>query len=252
MNILFLTKSKEFTLKFLKKIIDDGHNVWVVCKDYSSFSGSKMESYCLENNIRFVDNKDLYEELNNHQLPEFDFAISNTYGRLIRKELIDRVKGNIINLHGAVLPAYKGAFTYNWGLFNLEKEWGATAHFVNERFDEGDIIQIKKFPIDPETITVAELERKTQEAAYELTVELLDKFINGVAFERTPQTGDGKYYRREDFENLKRITTSDSAEIVNRKIHSCWCPPYEGAFIEIDGNRYSIINSGLMEKLLNG
>ena len=171
---------------------------------------------------------------------------------MIKRELIEWLDGNIINLHGAILPAYKGAFTYNWGIYNHEQEWGATAHFVNERFDEGDIIQIQRFTIDPEQISVSELERKTQEAAYTLSLELVEKIANGIELSRIPQTSEGKYYSRKDFEDLKRISVQDGVDQINRKIHACWCPPYEGAYVVIGGQKYSIINSEIMETLANG
>ena len=59
MNILYLTKSKQYTLLFLEKMIDDGHNLTVVCKDYDSFLNSEMWLFCRTHSIPFFDNEDL-------------------------------------------------------------------------------------------------------------------------------------------------------------------------------------------------
>lgn len=233
----------------LNQMITMGHHVSVICKDYISFAGTEMENICKKHGIQIYDNNAVYEALNARTFPHFDFAISNNYGRLIKKPLIDWMGGNIINLHGAVLPKYKGAFTYNWGLFNLETEWGVTAHYINEKFDEGDIISISKFSIDPQSISVSELEQKTQETAYYLTLDILHKVRNETYLDRYPQRGEGHYYSRNDFEELKRIKVTDSSEIIERKIHSCWCPPYEGAYLEVGNVRYYLLNTCMMESI---
>lgn len=241
MKLLYLTKSKKYTNLFLQYVVDRGHEVVVACKDYDSFVGTDMEEFCVKNNLKYFDYNDMYTELDRGLFDGFDLAISNNYGRLIRSELINKLNGNIINFHGAILPKYKGAFTYNWGLFNNEKEWGVTAHYVNERFDEGNIIRILKFEIDPENISLKELEEKTQKAAYVLSVSLIEELERGEVLIGTPQEGEGNYYSRADFERLKQINSSDKADIVDRKIHACWFPPYEGAYIMIDNRKYEVL-----------
>lgn len=244
MRILFFTKSKPYTNKLLQSFVERGHTVMVVCKNSSDFEGSQMAEWCTQNNIPFFSNDDVYKKLYAGQLPEFDLGISNTFGRLIRKELIDYLRGRIINLHGAILPDYKGMFTYNWGIYYGETEWGVTAHYVNENFDEGDIIQIRRFAINPETITVKELEEQTQNNAYFLTMELIDCFSKGEIPAAVPQKLGGHYYSRQDFEKLKQILPEDSAQIIQRKIRACWCPPYEGAYLERDGVRFQFVPHG--------
>ncbi len=249
MRILFLTKSKEYTLKFLEQMHQEGNDVLVICKDYSSFKSTEMEKYCLTHNITYLDNHDLYEELRQGRLSKFDLAISNTYGRLIKKELIEWLKGKIINLHCAVLPDYKGMFTYNWGIYNLENEWGVTAHFVNEEFDAGDILSVVRFSIDPTTISVSELESRSQQVAYAMSMDIVRKVDAGKPLTAIPQENRGRYYSREDFERLKRIDVDDNPGIIQRKILACWCPPYEGAYIEIKGQRYCIITEDVVRKI---
>lgn len=249
MRILFLTKSKPYTNKLLKYLVNNEYDVRVVCKTYESFNNSEMEKYIIEKGIVFYDDEDLYKELAKGELPKFDLVISNTYGRLIKKELINWVDGKIINLHGAILPKYRGVFSYNWGIYNSEEEWGVTAHYVNEKLDEGDIIRISRFEIDSERITVKELETMTQEEAYYLTISIIKEFRKGIKPNAEMQSGEGTYYSRKDFEKLKHINKDDTADIVEKKIQSCWCPPHEGAYIEIGGTRYNLINRRILESL---
>lgn len=238
MRILFFTKSKQFTCEILQKLCEDGHMVSVVCKTFADFAGTEMDRLCREQNVTVYDNVSLYEKLSAGQLPKFELGISNTYGRLIKKPVIDYVKGKIFNIHCAPLPEYKGMFAYNWGIFNHEREWGVTAHYVNEKFDEGDVIEIVRFSVDPDTITVKVLEHQSQQIGAELTLRLVERFAKGDEVVGVPQKSGGHYYSREDFEALKRVSPQESAETIARKIQACYCPPYEGAYLERDGKRF--------------
>lgn len=240
MNILFLTKSKKYTCKALEYMLRKHTVVGVVCKSWQILHGTEMEQICIKNGIDIYDNEDLYHRIEEKTMPDIDFAISNTFGRLIKPSFISYVKGNCINLHGAILPDYKGLFAYNHGLMNEETQWGVTAHYVNERFDEGEIIEIKKFPINPREIFVQELEEETQKKAYELTIDLIERWEKNGRLPSYPQPSGGRYYSRADFETAKKISMTDSADDVLRKIHAFWCPPYEGAYIEIDGTRFQL------------
>lgn len=241
MRILFLTKSKRWTLRTLQELAGRGHQVTVVCKALPDFAGSEMDVWCQANGVPVYDDAGLYRALAAGTLPPFDWGLSNTYGRLIKPALIEYLNGRILNFHGAVLPDYRGMFAYNWGIFNGERQWGVTAHYVNERFDEGDIAAVRRFAVDPATVTVRALEQQTQEQAFALTMELVDRLAAGGELPRTPQPAGGRYYSRQDFEALKRVEAADPAGTVARKIHACWCPPFEGAYIERDGVRFALL-----------
>ena len=241
MNILLLTKSKKYTCKLIETIKNRHHIAAVVCKNREILENTQMKELCDANNIPVISNNEMYAMLKARQMPKIDLAISNTYGRLIRSPLIDWVNGNCINLHGAVLPDYKGLFTYNHGLLNNETSWGVTAHYVNERFDAGDIIEIRRFQIDPENISVLELENLAQKTAYELTLSLIERWEKEGPLCGIAQMEQGNYYSREDFEAAKEVKITDAADVVKRKIHAFWCPPYEGAYIVIDGERFQLM-----------
>lgn len=240
MDILYFTKSKKYTCKALEYMIQRYNVVGLVCKTREILYHTEMEEICAENRIRIYDSDELYRELEEGVLPHIDLAISNTYGRLIRPSFIEYVHGNCINLHGAVLPDYRGPFPYNYGILNREREWGVTAHYVNERFDEGEIIRVGRFPIDPDRISVAELIEQTQKTAYELTIDLLESWERDGRPASYAQPAGGRYYSRADFEADKRVLATDSAQEVIQKIRAFWCPPYEGAYVEIDGVHFQL------------
>ena len=249
MKILFFTKSKPYTLKTLQELLLQGHQVTVVCKTYASFQNSDMHLWCKKNKIQVWENEELYTDKAIELIKQFDLGISNTYGKLIKKPIIDALNGRIFNVHTAPLPEYKGMFGYNWGIYNREEEWAVTAHYVNEMFDEGAIIKVKKFPIDAEHILVKELEELSQKLAYELTMELVNAFTDGKQPLGYKQEQEGKYYSKKDFETLKIITKEDSPEEIKRKIHACWCPPYEGAYVCKGEEKIFLVTTEILSKI---
>lgn len=239
MRILYFTKSKKYTIKALERMIKDGHQVDVVFKSPESAKDSQMSEICRQNGIQQYFHDEIYCD-GFFEKNKYDLGISNTFGKRIKKEAIQMLKGRIFNIHCAPLPEYKGMYMYNWGIYYQENEWKVTAHYVNEYLDDGKIIDTKEFSIDQKTITVGELEETSQKKAYELTFETISKFFDGNMPAGIPQTGNGHYYSRSDFEELKKIETDYSCEEIIRRIRACYCPGYEGAYFVKDGYKFPI------------
>lgn len=104
------------------------------------------------------------------------------------------------------------------------------------------------FSIDPETITVESLEERSQQACYILLKELLQKIESGSKLPHIVQE-NGNYYSREDFEKAKIVTLNMTKDEINKKIQAFWYPPYEGAYIELDGERYTLVNQTILNSI---
>lgn len=81
---------------------------------------------------------------------ECDYYIVVAYGRILPPELLDLPKKMCINIHGSILPAYRGASPIQSALLYGEKETGVTIMEMSEGMDEGDILKIRTIMIDPE------------------------------------------------------------------------------------------------------
>lgn len=216
MRILFFTKSKKYTNLALVYMAQNYTVSGVVCTNRAVLRGTDMEAICQEYSIPIYDNKTIYEGIKNGDIENIDLVISNTYGKLIKEEVINLAHGNCINFHGAPLPQYRGVFAYNHCILNRETEWGVTAHFISKQFDTGDIIHTEMFSIDPETITVESLEERSQQACYILLKELLQKIESGSKLPHIVQE-NGNYYSREDFEKAKIVTLNMTKDEINKK-----------------------------------
>ena len=132
------------------------------------------------------------------------------------------------------------------------KEWGATAHYVDENIDTGRIIRVSKFPFDSDTATVVTLEKKTQEMQMELYKEIVLEVRDKGWLPSTEQNmADGRYISRAEMEAMKVVDLDhDSAETIERKIRAFWFPPYDGANITVDGKRFTLVDEDILKTLI--
>jgi len=201
---------------------------------------------------------DVYRYLNESQckdkayygfsLENIDLVISYLFLKRIKKPLIDLPRIGCINFHPAPLPDFKGVFGYNFAIYENLHSWGVSAHYVDEGFDAGDIIKVFRFDIDPKKETTFSLEQKAQQFLYHLFESVIDEVCETGTLPRYPNEGV-RYIRASDFEELRRIKLSDSHDEIDRKIRASWYPPYAGAFIEINGKKYTVINEQILEDI---
>lgn len=176
----------------------------------------------------------------------FDLGISVLYWRKLRGAFLTHPAKGVINFHPAILPQYKGTGGYNLAILDGLSEWGVSAHYVDDEIDTGEIIEVSRFPIDPEQETAVSLERKSMQM-----LELLARKIIIQALEASdmlpaiPNEG-GRYVSRSEMEEMKKIGLGDD---VGRKVRAFWFPPYDGAYIEIGGRRYTLVSSDILQTL---
>jgi|GEM_PF-3590 len=156
-----------------------------------------------------------------------DIIFSFYYRHLIKPALLDIPPAGCLNLHGSLLPKYRGRCPINWVLVNGEKETGVTLHYMTARPDDGYIVGQRKIIITPED-TARSLHKKTAEAAAILLHEILPGIKNGTA-PRIPQDNlQATYYggrRPED----GQINWNGSAGEVRNLVRAV-TRPYPGAF----------------------
>ena len=246
MNSLFFTKPKESTFEFLKFLYEQEEIILgVVIYDSHKFEGGEFVAFCREKDIRIYNGDEVYSDIDTFK-NNLDVIFVNTYPKLIKNSLIDIAQKGAINFHTAPLPEYRGVFGFNFAIFNEEKQYGVTAHRLSDRFDRGDIIEVDRFGIDPYNITVKELVDLSNQHLYELFKKIYFKLKNNEKIFYSKQE-KGKYYSREDFDNLKQIKDTDSAEVIRRKIRAFWYPPFEGAYIVLQGEKYCLVTEDILD-----
>ncbi len=114
-----------------------------------------------------------------------DLIFSFYYRRLLARELLAIPRLGGINLHGSLLPKYRGRSPVNWVLINGESETGVTLHYMVEKADAGDIVAQRSVPIDMEDSALS-LFHKLTKAAVQLLKESYPQIRAGTA-PRIPQ-----------------------------------------------------------------
>ncbi|WP_172684008.1 bifunctional UDP-4-amino-4-deoxy-L-arabinose formyltransferase/UDP-glucuronic acid oxidase ArnA [Desulfosarcina cetonica] len=162
-----------------------------------------------------------------------DIIFSFYFRDMVKAEILDIPPAGCLNLHGSLLPRYRGRCPINWVLLNGETETGVTLHHMTPRPDDGDIVGQRRIPID-DADTALSLHHKVATAAGELLDKVLPRIIDGSA-PRTPQDRSLASYfggrRPADGEMDWRQPASAVRNLVRAVTR-----PYPGAFSHI-GNR---------------
>lgn len=240
MESVLFTKPKPITQKCLRYLVEQREELLgVFLYDKASYVDSSFALYCKEHDVPLYDTSeaDAFFEKNRDHI---DMIYCNTFPKRLKREWLETAKIAAINFHCAPLPEYRGVFGFNFAFLNQESEFGVTCHFLSEQFDEGDIIEVLRFPYDFERGSVKELVDLSDQYLYRLFCRTYQRFKGGEKVMGLPQSG-GSYYSREDFEKAKEIRPGESEELTLRRIRAFWYPPYEGAYMRFGREKVFLV-----------
>jgi len=176
----------------------------------------------------------------------YELGVSILYWKRLKDELLYTPRKGVINFHPAPLPEYKGTGGYNLAILESKTSWAVTAHYMNDGIDTGRIIECKEFPIDLESETVASLEKKSMIEIEEIAKIIIKRAVNEESYLPSVENKGGRYISRSEMESLKEVVLGDD---VDRKIRAFWYPPYNGAFIEFNNKKYTLINQEILDDI---
>jgi methionyl-tRNA formyltransferase len=162
--------------------------------------------------------------------PEFLFSFY--YRSLLGAGLLSLPTRGAYNMHGSLLPKYRGRVPVNWAVLNGEHETGATLHAMVARPDAGDLIDSEAVPILPDD-TALEVFRKVTVAAEVTLHRCLPALIAGTARHTPQDLAAGSYYGRRSARD-GAIDWRRGALAAHNLIRAV-APPYPGAFSEAEG-----------------
>lgn len=204
--------------------------------------GPTLVERALENNIPVCLQENLSEDT------EVDFVISYMYRNLVRPPVLAVAKRAAINFHAAPLPRFGGWAFYNVAILEKANQYGCTCHYMNEKFDEGPLLKVRTFPIDPAKETAVTLERKAQREMIQLFVEFCEIAESGADLPLEHQVrSEMRYMDREEFQKLKQIPIDADAETIDRIARAFWYPPYAGAFMMLGDRKIEVFPEAARE-----
>jgi UDP-4-amino-4-deoxy-L-arabinose formyltransferase/UDP-glucuronic acid dehydrogenase (UDP-4-keto-hexauronic acid decarboxylating) len=155
-----------------------------------------------------------------------DVIFSFYYRNIIKKSILDIPQRGCLNLHGSLLPKYRGRCPINWVLVNGEKETGVTLHYMTPKPDDGDIVCRRKIAITDDD-TAWSLHEKAAQAASIMLDEVLPQIKDGTAAREPQDHSKATYYGGRRPEDGEIDCTADAGQI--RNLVRAVTQPYPGA-----------------------
>lgn len=133
-----------------------------------------------------------------------DLIISFSAPQVIKEPLLSLPKYGIINVHGSLLPDYRGLMPSFWYLFNNEKIGGATVHYMSKNIDDGSIILQDKASLE-KCKSMFDVMNLTKEMGGNLMVSAILKIINQTVDVKPNNTSEGRYFTWPTVEQAKEF-----------------------------------------------
>ena len=244
MNIVFMG-TPDFAVESLKKIYESGHNVLAVVSQPDRPSGRNMKltptpvkEYAESKNIKVYQpekirkDEELYETLKRLKP---DVIVVVAFGQILPQKILDIPKYGSVNVHGSLLPKYRGAAPIQWAIISGEKVTGITTMYMDAGMDTGDMIQKAEVKID-DNDTFGTLYEKMKVKGGELIVQTLEKIADGVA-PRVKQPDDFTLAPMIE-KTLGNIDWNNNSEDIRNLVRGL--NPIPGAYTSIDGQKIKI------------
>ena len=243
----------EFAKESLKELVESGYNV-IACftnPDKPSgrgmkLKGSPVKEYAQEKNIPIYDPKKVR---NNPEILEIlknmnpDFIAVVAYGKILPKEILDIPKYGCINVHGSLLPKYRGAAPMQWSIINGEKITGITTMFMDVGMDTGDMLLKEEIEIKDE-YNLGNIHDILMVSGAKLLIKTLDGLCdNTIKREKQPEIGTiAPMLSRE----MTKIDFNKKSREIFNFVRGL--SPFPGTYMEMeDGKKFKVFKTEYIE-----
>lgn len=176
-----------------------------------------------------------------------DFLFSFYYRRMLKPGVIACAAHGAFNMHGSLLPKYRGRAPVNWAVLHGESETGASLHEMVEKPDAGRLVDQESVPIGPND-TAAEVFARVTNAAQKVIRRAIPRLVDGSALLIAQDLGKGSYFGGRKPED-GRIDWGQGAQAVHNLVRAV-APPYPGAFTTIGVTELKILKTRLLNTKL--
>ena len=175
---------------------------------------------------------------------EPDFLFSFYYRSMLKAPLLALPHRGALNMHGSLLPKYRGRVPVNWAIIHGETETGATLHYMLDRADSGDMVAQQAVPILPDD-TAKEVFDKVTVAAELALSGALPALLAGNAPRIKQDASASTYYGGRKPED-GTIDWSKSAIAIHNLVRAV-APPYPGAFTTVAGRQARVLRTRVLD-----
>ncbi|MBU3580861.1 formyltransferase [Polynucleobacter sp. AP-Capit-er-40B-B4] len=213
---------------------DPNENVWF----------GSVAKLCAERNIPYItpNTNELVDLIPKLQALAPDYIFSFYYRFMIPEQILKCAKIAALNMHGSLLPKYRGRAPVNWAILHGETETGATLHVMEAKPDAGDIVGQAAVNIDPDE-TATDVFGKVSQAAVTVIEQALPSLIKGIVPRKPNELQKGSYFGgRKPADG--QIHWNQTAKQVHDLVRAV-APPYPGAFTNHEGKVMIVARTSL-------
>ncbi|MBR4111227.1 MAG: methionyl-tRNA formyltransferase [Clostridia bacterium] len=254
MNIVFMG-TPDFAVESLSKIYDNGHEVLAVVSQPDRPSGRGMKlrptpvkEYAESKNLKVYQpekvrrNTDFIDTLKNLKP---DVIVVVAYGQILPEEILNIPKYGCINVHGSLLPQYRGSAPIQWSIINGDKTTGITTMYMDKGMDTGDMILKEEIEILDED-TFGSLYEKLKKIGGKLILETLEKISEGTA----PRQKQPEEYTLAPMieKEICKIDWNKSAIEIRNLVRGL--NPMPGAYTTLDDMNYKIWMCEVLDEMV--
>lgn len=236
-------------------VLNHLYNNYEVVFVMTNKNSMEIIDFCNENRISvFIGNPRAGSCKNFIKNIVIDILISVNYLFIIEKELINLPKKISFNIHGSLLPKYRGRTPHVWAIINGEKQTGVTAHIIDEGCDTGDIIEQVVIPID-DNDTGADILNKYSHQYIPLITSIITKIKKqDIRLTKQNHSQSSFFSKRTSIEG--KIDWNWQKERIRNWVRA-QAYPYPGAFSFFNEEKVIIDkvefdNSGFLNEMPNG
>lgn len=230
-------------VRCLRVLLDQGVTVPLVLTHEDSATETiwydSVAAVCSERGIDFitVDDPNQPEVIERIRGLRPDFFFSFYYRKMLGAALLALPKSGALNMHGSLLPKYRGRVPINWAVLHGETETGASLHYMTVKPDAGNLVAQTSVPILSDD-TAHEVFQKVVVAAELTLMRALPQLVNGTACSVPLDLNAGSYFSGRKPED-GRIDWTQSARNIYNLIRAV-APPYPGATADFFGTEVVI------------
>ena len=197
MKIIFMG-TPDFAKESLEAVYNAGHEILAVVTNPDRPKGrgmklvsSPVKEFAVEKNLKIYqpekvkNNVEFIDEIKKLQ-PDVICVVA--YGKILPKEILESAKFGCVNVHGSLLPQYRGAAPIQWAVLNGDKKTGVTTMYMDTGMDTGDMILKEETEIG-ENDTTGDIWEKLSQIGSKLLVKTLKQIEDGTA-PRIPQSSE--------------------------------------------------------------
>ena len=209
---------------------------FLIITNYKHKASKQFIKYLKLRRINF-DHIDSSKKKNIKFSKKYDYLISFLNKSYISDKLRRKIKINSFNFHPGP-PEYPGYGCYNFALLDKINFYGSTVHIINKKFDNGEIVDVKKFKISYKKINLDKLISMTHKNMSKQS----KKFINEILKDKLKVENNFKWrkraYTKKEFESAREIKLNDSKKIILKKLKAFTFKNYESVYIRFKGFKF--------------